>query len=68
MLRRLTLVRTGVSKEHIASIIRMTRIGGLGTALAIASHVVLVRTDYSEERTAYITRVIKIGELGTTLA
>jgi hypothetical protein len=36
MLRRVALVRTDVSEELIASIIRMTRIGELGT-LAVAS-------------------------------
>jgi hypothetical protein len=39
MLRRVALVRTDVSKERSASIIRMTRIGELGTtrALRVAS-------------------------------
>jgi hypothetical protein len=31
MLRRVALVRTEVSEEHITSIIRMTRIGERGT-------------------------------------
>jgi hypothetical protein len=31
MLRRVALVRTDVSEEHSASIIRVTRIGELGT-------------------------------------
>jgi demethoxyubiquinone hydroxylase (CLK1/Coq7/Cat5 family) len=31
MLRHVALVRTDVSEEHIASIIRVTRIGELGT-------------------------------------
>jgi hypothetical protein len=35
MLRRVALVRTDVSEEHIASIIRVTRIGELGTTLAV---------------------------------
>jgi hypothetical protein len=35
MLRRVALVRTDVSEELNASIIRMTRIGELGTALAV---------------------------------
>jgi hypothetical protein len=38
MLRRADLVRTGVSEERIASIIRMTRIGELGTTLAVTSN------------------------------
>jgi demethoxyubiquinone hydroxylase (CLK1/Coq7/Cat5 family) len=38
MLHRVALVRTDVSEEHIASIIRVTRIGELGTTLAITSN------------------------------
>jgi hypothetical protein len=41
MWRRVALVRTDVSEERIASIIRMTRIGKLGTTLAVASNVFL---------------------------
>jgi hypothetical protein len=33
MLRRVTLVRTGVSEERSASIIRVTRIGEVGTSV-----------------------------------
>jgi hypothetical protein len=39
MLRRLALVRTDVSEELSASFIRMTRIGELGTTLAVTSDV-----------------------------
>jgi hypothetical protein len=35
MLRRVALVITDVSEERIASIIRVTRIGELGTTLAV---------------------------------
>jgi hypothetical protein len=35
MLHHVAVVRTDVSKEHIASIIRVTRISELGTKLAI---------------------------------
>jgi hypothetical protein len=38
MLRRVTLIRTDVSEEFSASIIRVTRIGDLGTTLAITSN------------------------------
>jgi hypothetical protein len=38
MLRRVALVRTDVSKEFRASIIRVTRIGELGTTLAVTSN------------------------------
>jgi hypothetical protein len=36
MLRRVTLVRTDVSEELSASFIRVTRIGELGTTLAVS--------------------------------
>jgi hypothetical protein len=38
MLRRVALVRTDVPEELSASIIRMTRIGELGTTLAITNN------------------------------
>jgi hypothetical protein len=38
MLCRVALVRIDVSKEHMASIIRVTRIGELGTTLAVTSN------------------------------
>jgi hypothetical protein len=38
MLRRLALVRTDVSDELSASFIRVTRIGELGTMLAVTSN------------------------------
>jgi hypothetical protein len=38
MLHNVALVRTGVSEERITSIIRVTRIGQLGTTLAVTSH------------------------------
>jgi hypothetical protein len=37
MLRRVALVRTDVSEELSASIVRVTRIGELGTTLAVTS-------------------------------
>jgi hypothetical protein len=37
MLRRVALRRTNVSKEHSASIIKVTRISELGTMLALTS-------------------------------
>jgi hypothetical protein len=42
MLRHVTFVRTDVSEELNASIIRVTRIGELGTTLAITSSPILV--------------------------
>jgi hypothetical protein len=41
-LRRLAFVRTDVSDERTASIIRMTRIGELGTASNVPSSTILV--------------------------
>jgi hypothetical protein len=38
MLRRVALVRIDVSEERIASMIRVTRIGELGTTLALTSN------------------------------
>jgi hypothetical protein len=38
MLRRVALVRTDVSKELRASFSRVTRIGDLGTTLAVTSN------------------------------
>jgi hypothetical protein len=38
MLRCVTLVRTDVSEEPSASFIRVTRIGELGTTLAVTSN------------------------------
>jgi hypothetical protein len=38
MLRRVALVRTDVSEELSASFIRVTRIGELGTTLAVNSN------------------------------
>jgi hypothetical protein len=42
MLRRLALVRTDVSEELSASFIRVTRIGELGTMLAVTSNLVFL--------------------------
>jgi DNA-binding TFAR19-related protein (PDSD5 family) len=51
MLRRVALVRTDVSEELSASLIRVTRIGKLGTTLAVNSNrrtlrAFLVPSDY----------------------
>jgi hypothetical protein len=39
MLRCVALVRTNTSEEHIASIVRVTRIGELGATLAVTSNI-----------------------------
>jgi hypothetical protein len=44
MLRRVALVRTDVSEELSASFIRVTRIGELGTTLAVTSNFVFLRS------------------------
>jgi hypothetical protein len=38
MLRRVALLRTDVSEEHIVAFIRVTRIGEIGTTLAVTSN------------------------------
>jgi hypothetical protein len=38
ILRRVALVRSNVSEERIASIIRMSRIGKIGTTLAVTQY------------------------------
>jgi hypothetical protein len=43
MLRRVALVRTDTAEERIASIIRATRIGELGTTLAVTSNRSMLR-------------------------
>jgi hypothetical protein len=63
MLRRVALVRTDVSEEHIASFIRVTRIGELGTTLAVTSVVrsspilvTLMKEALSSSETSVLTR------------
>jgi hypothetical protein len=43
MLRRVALVRTDVSEERIASIIRVTSIGEVGTTIAVTSNQLILR-------------------------
>jgi hypothetical protein len=43
MLHQVALVRTDVAEERIASIIRVTKIGELGTTLAVTSKLILLR-------------------------
>jgi hypothetical protein len=72
MLCHVALVRTDVSEEQSASIIRVTSISDVGM-LAVTSnrHAVkkyYVRTDILEECSASVIRMTRVGELGTTLA
>jgi hypothetical protein len=48
MLRRVALVRTDVSKELSASFIRVTRIGDLGTTLAVTSNLRTLQRFFQE--------------------
>jgi hypothetical protein len=50
LLRRVALVRTDVSEELIASIIRVIRIGGLGTLAVTSNRRTLRRNTKSERR------------------
>jgi hypothetical protein len=56
MLRRMALVRTDVSEETSASIMRVTRIGELET-LAVTSKHRTLRADVSKEHIASIFKV-----------
>jgi hypothetical protein len=49
MLRRVALVRTDVSEELSASFIRVTRIGELGTTLAVTSNRRMLRRNTNDE-------------------
>jgi hypothetical protein len=44
MLRRVALIRTDVSEELRASFVRVTRIGELGTTLALTSNLAFLRS------------------------
>jgi hypothetical protein len=65
MLRRMALVRTDVSEERIASIIRVTRIGELGTTLAVTSN---RRIGISSQRRLLVTAsIVPISPILVTL-
>jgi hypothetical protein len=60
MLRRVALVKTDVSEELSASIIRMTRIGELGTTLSVTSILVtLIIEALSSSETSVLTRATR---------
>jgi hypothetical protein len=69
MLRRAVLVKTDVSEELSASFIRVTRIGELGTTLAVTSNrrtlrrngilVTLVKEALSSSETSILTRATR---------
>jgi hypothetical protein len=60
MLRRVALVRTDVSEERSASFIRVTRIGELGTTLALTSN----RRTLRRQKMGIINRRRGRGERG----
>jgi hypothetical protein len=61
MLRRVPLVRTDVSEELSASFIMVTRIGELGTTLAVTTNRRMLRTDscHADEGGAKFLRKIR---------
>jgi hypothetical protein len=62
MLRRVALVRTDISKELSASIIRVTRIGELGITLAVTSNrLTLMKDALSSSETSILTRAIRLN-------
>jgi predicted nucleic acid-binding protein len=54
MLRRLALIRTDISEERISSIIRVTRIGKLGSTLAVTSNTLMVEAMRSSKTSVRI--------------
>jgi hypothetical protein len=54
MLRHVALVRTDVSEEPSASIIRVTRIGELGTTLALTSNRCMLQRKVSSYKKSHM--------------
>jgi hypothetical protein len=54
MLRRVALVRTDVSEELSASIIKVTRIGELGTTLVVTSNRRTLRRNTKLSKVLYV--------------
>jgi hypothetical protein len=60
MLRRVSLVRTDVSEELCVSFIRVTRIGELGTTLAVTSNRrTVMKETLSSSETLVLTRATR---------
>jgi hypothetical protein len=59
MLRRMALVRTDVSEELSTSIISVTRIGELGTALAVTSNRRTLRRNSSQETPFFLATAME---------
>jgi hypothetical protein len=60
MLRRVALARTDVSEELNDSFIRVTRIGELGTTLAVTSNLRTLRRNSFLLQEAYIYDVLNV--------
>jgi hypothetical protein len=58
MLRLVAQITTDISKEHIASIIMMTRIGVLGTPLAVTSNRSTLQRNTSVHRLLVTANVV----------
>jgi hypothetical protein len=58
MLRRVALVRTDVSEERSASFIRVTRIGELGTTLAVSNNRRMLRRNTTLRRLLVTASVV----------
>jgi hypothetical protein len=67
MVRRVAFVRTDVSKEGSASFIRVTRIGVLGTTLAVSSNQVSLIFLRSVRRLLVTANVVRSSPILVTL-
>jgi hypothetical protein len=67
MLRRVALVRTDVSEELSASFIRVTRIGELGTPLAVTSNRLLVTASVVPSSPILVTLMMEALSSSETL-
>jgi hypothetical protein len=65
MLRRVALVRTDISEELSASFIKVTRIGELGTTLAVTSNRRTLgrNTKTSQKTPFFVVTVVKTSNL-----
>jgi hypothetical protein len=63
MLRRVALVRTDVSEELSASFIKVTRIGGIGTTLAVTSNQSTSHCVTSQKTPFFIVAAVETSNL-----
>jgi hypothetical protein len=59
MLRRVALVRSVVTEEHSSSIIRVARIGELGTTLRVINNRLTLRRMLHSSETSFLTRAAR---------